>query len=191
MGRKKKLAADGTPLAREPKQDANGNWYCQSCGRASGFKSKMAVLGHMRVCRPGRPDLGDLLGPLSALSLAAPIAAGASPAGADPNVAALAAAMTEFKASFDKFAFNHAAHVGGVPKEESSLDVATILKWGGVALLAILIWREVFPARGSGSLGSAPTGERRSSLLDGLKDGLAKKLTANVSSRIAKELLPE
>lgn len=44
---------DGTARAREPYQDEHGNWTCAACGRAHGFKSKHAVLGHLRACRPG------------------------------------------------------------------------------------------------------------------------------------------
>jgi hypothetical protein len=62
MGRYKTHAKDGTPRAAEPQQDAQGHWFCPACGRAEGFKSKMAVLGHLRSCRPGKPALDDLLG---------------------------------------------------------------------------------------------------------------------------------
>lgn len=54
-------AADGTPRAREPYQDDAGNWCCGACGRASGFRSKHAVLGHLRACRPGKPAVDALM----------------------------------------------------------------------------------------------------------------------------------
>ena len=54
-------AADGTPRAREPYQDEAGNWCCGACGRAHGFKSKHAVLGHLRACRPGKPAIDALM----------------------------------------------------------------------------------------------------------------------------------
>lgn len=54
-------AADGTLRAREPYQDEAGNWCCGACGRAHGFKSKHAVLGHLRACRPGKPAIDALM----------------------------------------------------------------------------------------------------------------------------------
>jgi len=208
VGRKKKLAADGTPLARDPKQDAQGNWYCPACGRASGFKNKMAVLGHLRACRPGRPNLGELLvmEPPEVPSMKVPtIYLPTKTESAQivslndvvvklDHVLAQQASMAKTQNHHSRLLGNHLGHIGLAnaqsPAEESSFDVATILKWGGVVLLGVLILRELFPSRGSVALAGVPVGERRSSILDGLKDGLTKKLTANVSSRIARELLP-
>ena len=66
MGWSKSVAADGTPRAAEPYQDADGQWCCPACGRARGFASKMAVLGHLRHCRPGAPKLDGILAPKEA-----------------------------------------------------------------------------------------------------------------------------
>lgn len=63
MARSASFASDGTRRCSDPKQDAQGRWFCPACGRAEGFASKMAVLGHLRSCRPGKPALKELLGP--------------------------------------------------------------------------------------------------------------------------------
>jgi len=51
------LQNPSSKLTHRPYQDDDGNWCCPRCGSAR-FTSNMAVMGHFRSCKPGRPALG-------------------------------------------------------------------------------------------------------------------------------------
>lgn len=116
MGRYKTHAKDGTLRSPEPQQDAQGNWFCPACGRAEGFKSKMAVLGHLRACRPGKPALDDLLGDIGK----PPAATGRSlylPTPQEVTAVQLAnpavlARLDAMEKAMRKVATNHIPHMG-------------------------------------------------------------------------------
>jgi len=46
---------------KAPYQDESGKWCCGGCGRTNGFKSRHAVLGHLRACRPNKPYIDALM----------------------------------------------------------------------------------------------------------------------------------
>lgn len=143
MGRYKTHAKDGTPRCSDPQQDAAGNWYCPACGRASGFKSRMAVLGHLRNCRPGKPALDDLLGPAAALPVSSSVYL------PSPNEAAQINGMGAILSRLDQMASvqaqhsralgNHITHLSAqsAASAPSSFSMTDVVKWGGMAVMGL------------------------------------------------------
>jgi len=158
MGRSATYASDGTPRCSEPRQDAEGRWYCPACGRAEGFKSKMAVLGHLRACRPGRPAIQDLLtGASSALpASSAPVVYLPTPsevAQANGMGAILSRLdqMAQVQASHSRALGNHITHLsaaaGGATSGASGVPVAWLLAGlAGLGLVAAASQRPAPPA---------------------------------------------
>ena len=163
MGTRGTHASDGTPRCSEPKQDAEGRWFCPACGRAEGFKSKMAVLGHLRSCRPGKPALGALLGtpaapPAPASSVYLPTPNEAAQINGMGAILARLDAMQSVQAQHTKALGNHITHLSAAtvaPATGGGVSMTDVVKWGGLAVLGLAVV-DRFSSRSAGR--SLPVG---------------------------------
>jgi hypothetical protein len=169
MARSAKTAADGTQRAPEPYMDAAGQWCCPACGRASGFSSKMAVLGHLRHCRPGRPLLDGVLSSAPEPRSAAPRPTSSvlhlpSPSEVSDILAQMQAQMYTIQAQqqqIGRAVGNHIQHLSAQSAAKSTQS-SNIMPWvlGGIGLLglaAALAPRQSPPRRAP--LGAVPSSD--------------------------------
>jgi hypothetical protein len=165
MGTRGTHASDGTPRCSEPQQDAAGNWFCPACGRAEGFKSKMAVLGHLRSCRPGKPAIRDLLDPKPAKAAPSPVYLPTPNEAAQINgmgaILSRLDQMAAVQAQHSKALGNHIEHLSAKavpaappPPAASSWSLDSVVKWGGLAVLGLSLVDRLAPARASSAFAS-------------------------------------
>jgi len=149
MGTRGTHASDGTPRCSEPKQDAEGRWFCPACGRAEGFKSKMAVLGHLRSCRPGKPALRELLGtpampPASSSSVDVPTPNESAQINGMGAILSRLDQMQAVQAQHSRALGNHITHLSGQTATSPTAPVGGFswgkaAAWGGVAVLGLAV----------------------------------------------------
>ena len=154
MGRSSTHASDGTPRCSEPQQDAEGRWFCPACGRAEGFASKMAVLGHLRACRPGKPAIQELLNPKPAK--ASPVYLPTPNEAAQINgMGAILSRLDEMaavQAQHSKALGNHIEHLSARAAPAASAPSApavswdSVVKWGGLAVLGLSLVDRLSPS---------------------------------------------
>jgi len=151
MGTRGTHASDGTPRCSEPQQDAAGRWFCPACGRAEGFKSKMAVLGHLRSCRPGKPAIRELLEPMKPQSsVYLPTPNEAAQINGMGAILSRLDQMSAVQAQHSKALGNHITHLSAqtasaAPSPVSSLSLKEMVKWGGLAVLGISLMDRLTP----------------------------------------------
>lgn len=128
MARSATHASDGSRRCSDPKQDAQGRWYCPACGRAEGFASKMAVLGHLRSCRPGRPAIKELLDP------PAPVPASSAIYVPTPNEAAQVNGLGAILSRLDQMASIQAQHSKALGNHIEHLSAGQVAPSSGTGI---------------------------------------------------------
>lgn len=147
-------ASDGTPRCSEPQRDGAGRWFCPACGRAEGFKSKMAVLGHLRSCRPGKPAIRALLEePKPAPSpVYLPTPTEAAQINGMGAILSRLDQMAAVQAQHSKALGNHITHLSAAsaaPAAGLGFSMADVVKWGGLAMLGLSLVDRLKPPRPS------------------------------------------
>jgi hypothetical protein len=191
MAAKGAYAKDGTPRSKAPQKDADGNWYCPVCGRASGFRNNMAVLAHMKACRPGKPAISELVGepPRSSSSLYVPTASETAQFNGMAAIMARLDQMAAVQANHSKIFGNHLQHqslaAAKTPPPSpapSSFSMTDMVKWGAVALGTIAVAQQL-SAPAPRVIAVAPLSEGAQRIKKIADDAKAKKCAAQWQAR--------